>query len=242
MATGEVDAAALRCLSYGLYIVTARSGERLNGQIVNTAFQVAATPPTIAVSINKENLTHQFISESGVMGICVLDETTPMTLIGTFGFRSGRDIDKFERVEYTLGQTGVPLVTEHVLSVIEARVTKTIDVGTHTLFIGEIVSCQVIPSEAKALTYDYYHKDLKGKTPKNAPSYVGPDTNIEKEDVERNAKPMKRYVCTVCGYLYDPKMGDPDNGIKPGTAFEKLPPNWTCPVCGVDKDAFEPEE
>ncbi|HUT04297.1 MAG TPA: flavin reductase family protein [bacterium] len=171
----EIAPGALFCISYGLYIVSSRSGDKLNGQIVNTVVQVAASPPKIAVSINKENLTHEFISESGVFGVCVLDQTTPMTLIGRFGFRSGRDIDKFDKVEHKLGQTGVPLVTEHVLSVLEAKVIDAVDVGTHTLFVGELLSAEIVGT-GDPLTYDYYHKYLKGKTPKNAPSYVETQT------------------------------------------------------------------
>jgi len=168
------DPKSLTCINYGLYVVSSFSGERLNGQIVNTVIQVSGRPPKIAVSINKGNLTHEFISQSGVFGISVLDETTPMTLIGLFGFRSGRDINKFENVRYKLGATKIPLLTEHTLSVFEARVTDSVDVGTHTLFVGEVLSGEVI-AEGRALTYDYYKEHLKGKTPKEAPSYNEPN-------------------------------------------------------------------
>ena len=164
-----------------------------------------------------------------------------MTLIGLFGFRSGRDIDKFAKVKFKLGTTGVPLLTEHVLSVLEAKVVDLVNVGTHTIFVGEILTGEVLGT-CDALTYDYYHKHLRGKTPKSAPSYVESDRKNEQKQTKEEVKPMKRYVCSVCGYLYDPQKGDPENGIKPGTAFEDLPPNWTCPACGVGKDAFEPEE
>jgi len=241
MTNADVDRKALSCISYGLYIATSRLGEKLNGQIVNTVIQVSGRPPKIAVSINKENLTHEFISESGVFGVSVLDETTPMTLIGTFGFRSGRDVSKLEKVKHKFGTTRVPLVTEHTLSVLEAKVVDSVNVGTHTVFVGEVLSGEVI-TQGRALTYDFYREHLKGKTPKNAPSYVATNEERKETEPEKGAKPMKRYVCTVCGYLYDPEMGDPDNGIEPGTAFEDIPPSWTCPVCGVGKDAFKPEE
>jgi len=241
MTKPDIAPRSLSCINYGLYIVTSRSGEKLNGQIVNTVVQVSGRPPKIAVSINKENLTHEFISESGVFGVSVLDETTPMTLIGTFGFRSGRDVNKFEKVKHTFGVTKTPLVTEHTISVLEAKVIDSVNVGTHTVFVGEVLSGQVI-KKGRALTYDFYKEHLKGKTPKEAPSYVETSKEPREKQPEKGAKPMKKYVCSVCGYLYDPKMGDPANGIKPGTAFEDIPPNWTCPVCGVDKDAFKPEE
>ncbi len=237
----RIDLKSLSCISYGLYIVTSRLGERLNGQIVNTVVQVSGRPPKIAVSINKENLTHELISESGVFGVSVLDETTPMTLISTFGFRSGRDINKFEKVKHKLGTTKVPLVIEHVVSVLEAKVVDSVNVGTHTVFVGEVLSGEVIAS-GRALTYDFYKVHLKGKTPKNAPSYIETDPERKETEREEGEKPMNRYVCTVCGYLYDPEQGDPENGIMPGTAFDDLPPSWTCPICGVGKDAFKPEE
>ena len=237
---GALDSRALFSISYGLYMVSSRSGDRLNGQIANTVIQVASSPPKIAVSINKKNLTHEFISGSGVFGVSVLDQTTPMTLIGRFGFRSGRDIDKFENVEHKIGQAGVPLATEHVLSVLEAKVVDAVDVGTHTLFVGELLSAEIV-GKGDALTYEYYHKHLKGKTPKNAPSYTGPVDKSQDTQPQEGAKQMK-YVCTVCGYVYDPEKGDPDGGIAPGTAFEDIPDDWVCPVCGASKSDFEPKE
>jgi len=182
----EFDPRSLFSISYGLYIASSYSGDRLNGQILNTVFQVTASPPRISVCINKENLTHDFISESGVFGVSVLDETAPMTLIGTFGFRSGRDANKFENVGYKAGTTGAPLVTEHVLSVLEAKVVDAMSVGTHTIFVGDLLSGEVLAT-GSALTYDYYHKHLKGKTPKNAPSYIESESKQEKIEPEKGA-------------------------------------------------------
>ncbi|MBN1592107.1 MAG: flavin reductase, partial [Candidatus Coatesbacteria bacterium] len=171
MSNSEIAPRSLSCLSYGLYIVSSLSAGRLNGQLVNTVIQVSGHPAKVAVSINKENLTHEFIVNSGVFGVSVLDESAPMTLIGKFGFRSGRDIEKFEGVEHRLGPNGIPLVTEHTLSILEAKVVDAVDVGTHTIFIGELISGEFI-REGRAMTYDYYKEHLKGKTPKQAPSYI----------------------------------------------------------------------
>lgn len=162
---------ALWDISYGVYIITSMDGDKKNGQIVTTAFQVTSDPPRVAVCISKETLTHEYISNSKKMGICVLEQETPMTFIGTWGFKSGRDIDKFMNTNYKIGKaTGVPLVLDHVLSVMELNIQSQQDVGTHTLFIGELVSSEVI-KEGTKLTYEYYQKEKKGKSPKTAPTY-----------------------------------------------------------------------
>ena len=157
-------------LSYGLYIVTSHLDGKLNGQIVNTVLQVTSEPPRVAVIINKDNLTHEYISKSKVFGASVLDTSTPMTFIGLFGFKSGRNVDKLSQVEFTEGATGAPLVTDHCLSVLEATVIEQVDVGTHTLFVGDVVSADVLRS-GEPLTYAYYHTHLKGKSPKTAPTF-----------------------------------------------------------------------
>jgi len=135
---------ALYKLGYGLYIVCSRKGSRVNGQIANTVFQITSEPPTIAVSINKNNLTHEFIKESKVLTVSVISQDTPLSFIGHFGFKSGRDIDKLEGINYKIGATQAPVVTENALAYLEARVIQEVDVGTHTIFIGELVGADVI--------------------------------------------------------------------------------------------------
>jgi ferric-chelate reductase [NAD(P)H] len=167
----DLDRRAFRDLSYGLYIVTSRDKERLNGQIVNTVIQVTSDPARVAVIINKKNLTHEFILKSKSFGVSVLEESAPMTFFGPFGFRSGRDFDKFAKVEFREGITGCPLVTEHALSCLEAEVFEEIDLGSHTVFIGNVVNSEVLTT-GRPLTYRYYHENLKGKPSKNAPTYT----------------------------------------------------------------------
>ena len=224
-------------LTYGLYVVTSCADGKANGQIANTVFQVTADPARIAVSLNKENLTHEYVSRSGVFGVSVLDKETPMPFIGLFGFKSGRDVDKLAEVEHKEGSSGCPVVTENALAVIEARVVSTLDAGTHTIFVGDVVAGDVL-RDGEPLTYAYYRDAKKGKAPKTAPTYHGPLPAAAKE---RNDVKMQKYVCQVCGYVYDPAVGDPDSGVAPGTAFEDLPDDWVCPVCGAAKDQFEPE-
>ena len=221
---------ALYKLGYGLYVVCSRKGDKLNGQIANTVFQITSEPPTIAVSINKNNLTHEFIKESKVLAVSVLSQDTPLSFIGHFGFKSGRDTDKFEGINYKTGETQTPVVTDNTLAYLEARVIQEVDVGTHTIFIGELVGADVL-KQGEPMTYAYYHQVKRGTTPKAAPSYV------EEKKVEASKVP--KYKCTVCGYIYDPELGDPDSGVKPGTPFEEIPADWVCPVCGANKSEFE---
>ena len=228
-----MDLKALRKIGYGLYIVSSKKGDRFNGQIANTVFQVTSEPPAMAVCLNKQNLTNEFIKESGVFTVSILSKETPMKLIGHFGFKSGREIDKFKNVKYKVGVTGAPIVLENTIGYLEVEVINSLDVGTHTVFFGKIIDAEII-KEGEPMTYAYYHEVKKGKSPKTAPTYI-------KEEEPKEVKKMEKYVCTVCGYVYDPEEGDPDSGIKPGTPFEELPDDWVCPICGAGKDDFEKE-
>ncbi len=221
---------ALHKISYGVYVITSRKGDRLNGQIANTVFQITSEPPTIAVSINKKNLTWEYIKASRVFAVSMLCEDTPLSFIGHFGFKSGRDVDKLQGINYIIGETQAPVVMDNAIAYLEAKVVNEIDVGTHTIFIGEVVAGDVLMEKA-CMTYEYYHQVKRGTTPKTAPSY----TAEKKEEKPKMAK----YQCSVCGWVYDPAVGDPDGNIKPGIPFEQLPDTWVCPVCGAEKDKFQ---
>lgn len=158
---------SLNGFSYGLYLVTSSDGARKNGLIVNTAFQVSADPAKLAVCVCKNSFTHGMIEKSGVLNVMPLEEQTPMVFIGNFGFRTGRNFDKFAKVPFTVGKNGCPVVSEHTLSCVEVRVTQTVDVGTHTLFIGAVTDGTFF-KQATPLTYEYYHTVIKGKTPAGA--------------------------------------------------------------------------
>ena len=224
---------ALHNISYGLYVVSSKKGDRLNGQIANTVIQVTSEPPNVAVCINKQNLTHEFITESKAFTASMLSQDTPLSFIGHFGFKSGRELDKFKDVNYRLGESKAPIVLDHTLAYVEAKVISQVDVGTHTIFIGGLVGADVL-KEGEPMTYAYYHQVKRGTTPKTAPSYI--------EERKEVASKMAKYRCTVCGYVYDPEVGDPDGDIKSGTPFEEIPDTWVCPVCGASKDQFEKEE
>jgi flavin reductase (DIM6/NTAB) family NADH-FMN oxidoreductase RutF/rubredoxin len=241
MSDGErisfMDDKALYDITYGLYIITVRDQDRINGQIANTVFQVTAEPKTITVCINKENLTHEMIMRAKRFGVCILSTDTPMDIIGLFGFKSGRDTDKFAGLDYINAQGGSPIIIDHCLGYLECNVKQTVDVGTHTMFIGDVIDAMVFKKD-KPLTYAYYHEVKKGTAPKTAPTYRGPEEegSLQKEA----ASGYPKYRCPICGYIYDPAEGDEEHGIKPGTSFNDLPEDWTCPLCRAPKSVFTP--
>ncbi len=229
-----MDPNILHNISYGMYVVSSFKGDTLNGQIANTLFQITSEPVTIAVSINKQNLTHEFIEASSRFSVSILEEETPLSFIGKFGFKSGRSGDKFKDVKFKKLSSGCPVVTEHTIGYIEVKLINKLDCMTHTLFFGEMVNSKILKT-AKAMTYDYYHQVKRGTTPKTAPTF------IKEEGMASGGVKMQKYRCTVCNYIYDPQVGDPDGGIQPGTEFKDIPDTWVCPICGATKDNFVKE-
>jgi flavin reductase (DIM6/NTAB) family NADH-FMN oxidoreductase RutF/rubredoxin len=220
---------ALRTITYGLYVIGSRKNGKLNAQIANTVMQVSSQPPSISVCINRENLTYDLIKSSAAFSVSVLSQDTPLSFIGRFGFKSGRETDKLDGVNYKIGETGSPIVLDHALAYMEVKVSQEVNAGTHADFIGDLVAAEVL-REGEPMTYAYYHQVKRGTTPKTAPSYV--------EERKEEAVEVTKYECGVCGYIYDPEVGDPDGDIAAGTAFEDLPDDWVCPVCGAGKDEF----
>lgn len=226
-----MDSKSLHRITYGIYVVTSGKEGKCNGQIANTVVQISSKPPTIAISINKQNYTYEIIKETGLFAVSVLSEATPLSFIGDFGFRCGRQVNKFGGVEYQIGQTGAPIVLNYAVAYYEAKVIDLIDVNAHTLFIGEIVDAAVL-NEEKPMTYDFYHKIKRGTTPKTAPTYAQPEKKEESTD-------KAKYICTICNYTYDALLGDPDSGTPRGTPFENLPETWVCPICEAAKSKFQ---
>lgn len=161
----------LHKISYGLYVISSKMDKKFNGQIANTVFQVTAEPPNIAVSINKENLTHEFIRKSKVFTASILTKETPLKFIGHFGFKSGKEWEKFKDINYKLGVTGAPIVMVNTIGYLEAEVINSLDAGTHTIFIGKVVAAEIIKDE-EPMTYAYYHEVKRGTTPETAPVYI----------------------------------------------------------------------
>ncbi|MCX8172064.1 MAG: flavin reductase family protein [Archaeoglobaceae archaeon] len=162
---------ALYKISYGLYIVTSLKNGKFAGQIANTVFQVTSEPPKVAVCLNKKNTTHEFVKDSKIFSVSVLEKDTPLQFIGRFGFKSSRDFNKFYGINFRVEKTGSPIVIDHAVAFIEAKVVSEFDVGTHTLFVGEVVNAEVL-SNAEVMTYEHYHFVKKGKAPKTATVYL----------------------------------------------------------------------
>ena len=204
-------------LSYGLYIISAMDGERPTGCTANSLIQITADPIKVALSMNKNNYTNKCIRESGKFGAVVLAEDSDPSLIGGFGFRSGKDCDKFDGMDYEV-HSGVPVVKAGIGYMV-FNVVDSMEVDTHTIFIGELIDAEeYVPGTP--MTYSYYHNVIKGKSPKNAPTYV------KEEPKEDNKKDI--WVCSVCGYEYD---GD--------VPFEELPETYKCPICQQPKSVFK---
>ena len=206
----------------------------MNGYISNTVFQVTADPPKFAISCSKNNFTSGIIKESKAFSISVLEKDTGANVIGTFGYKSGKDIDKFEGFTFKTGKTGSPILLDNTIAWFECKLIETIDEGTHLVFVGELIDGELIDQGKAPLTYAYYREVKKGKSPKNAPTFI----DEKKKDILTQIPGTDKYYCPACGYIYDPDKGDPDNGIPPGTPYEKLPDSWVCPLCSTEKSDF----
>ena len=208
-----MDKNALFDISYGIYVVCSSYNGKDSGQIVNSAIQVSSDPATIAISVSKNNYTHSLIEKSKKFTLSTISQKANMRFVGNFGFKSGKDINKFEDIHFTRTSDKIPVVTEYATSIFEAEVIAALDSFTHTIFLGKITDSMVLNSD-EPMTYTYYRRELRGKTAPNAPTYKEPTEGY--------------YTCRICGYQY---MKDP-------AEFEALPIGWTCPVCGATKNLF----
>ena len=185
-----MDNRAMFKLSYGLFVLTARDGDKDNGCIINTAAQVTTTPNRITIAVNKQNYTHDMIVKTGVFNVSILDETAPFTLFQDFGFRSGRDCNKFEGAEPKRAENGVVYVDNFTCAYISGKVVSTVDLGTHTLFVADVTGAELI-SENEPVTYAYYHKNIK-PAPQPAPK----------------TEEKVAYRCRICGYVHEGELPD----------------------------------
>ena len=157
-------------LSYGVYIVTSwADGGKPTGCTANSAMQVTSNPATVAVSINHDNFTNECIKSAGRFAVNILGEKSDPLLIGTFGFRSGRDGDKFAAMPPV--KDYLPIV-DGAIAYITCKVIDTMESPTHTVFLGEVVGAEILNNDDTPMTYAYYHNVIKGKSPKNAPTYI----------------------------------------------------------------------
>lgn len=205
-----MDKKAMYKLSYGLFVLTARDGEKDNGCIINTAIQAASEPNQLSICVNKANYTHDMIERTGKFTVSVLSEQADFELFKHFGFQSGRDVDKFTNFTgCARGADGLYYITEGTNAYISVTVDKTVDLGSHTMFIGEITDMAVL-SDTPSTTYEYYQNHIKPK-----PQAVG-----------KTDKGQTIWRCRICGYEY---VGEeiPDDFIcpickHPASDFEKI--------------------
>ena len=208
-------------LSYGMYAIGVKNDKKVSACIVNTVFQVTNTPNQIALSMNRDNYSYECIKKEGIFTVSVLSEDTSGAVMGALGFNSGRDTDKLKDVRHKILVEGLSVVKENICCWFLCKVVNSVDTPTHTIFIAEVVAGSDT-SKGKPMTYDYYHKVIKGTAPKNAPTYRATEAVDDHNDGEE-------FICTICGYVYD----DPD------LSFEELPDDWVCPICGAPKSAFK---
>lgn len=208
-----------RNLSYGVYVVSTLDGTRKTGCVANSSMQITSSPATIAVSMNHDNYTCECIEKTGKFALSILSEKSDPGLIGTFGFQSGRDVNKFDGVDH-MDVEGLPVLKDSC-GYIVCRVIDKMDTTTHTVFLGEVIEGDVLESDP-AMSYAYYHNVIKGKSPKNAPTY------LPEEEPAKSEPQAAKWVCSICGYVYD---GD--------IPFEELDDSYVCPVCKQGKDKFK---
>jgi flavin reductase (DIM6/NTAB) family NADH-FMN oxidoreductase RutF len=166
-----MDPRVLQKISYGMYVICSKMGDKSNGQIADVLFQVTSEPARVAIAINKNNFTHECLAQSMVFTASIISTEAPITFIGQFGFKCGRETDKFAGIDYFTGVTGVPVVKNYALGYLEAKIVSSLDSGTHTLFIGEVVESGML-GEGEPMTYAYYHEVKRWKAPKAAPTFV----------------------------------------------------------------------
>lgn len=158
-----MDKKAMYKLSYGLFVLTARESEKDNGCIINTAIQAASEPNQLSICVNKANYTHDMIERTGKFTVSVLSQNAQFELFKHFGFQSGRDTNKFESFrKCTRGENGIYYITEGTNAYISVTVNRTEDLGSHTMFIGEITDMEVL-SDFASVTYEYYQNNIKPK-------------------------------------------------------------------------------
>ena len=209
-----MDSKAMYKLSYGLFVLTTKVGDKDNGCITNTAIQVTTDPNRIVFAVNKANYTHEMLMESKAFNISILSEDASFDTFKRFGFQSGKDVDKFAdygepgvKGKFDRAENGITYIKDGTNAFISGTVFHTIDLGSHTLFLCDVTDMEVL-SDASSATYEYYQKNIKPK-----PEAVG--TTSTGKTVWR---------CKVCGYIFE---------------GEELPEDFICPWCKHPASDFE---
>ncbi len=186
--SGKTDPTALFKIGYGLYVLTVKDGEKENGCIVNTVSQLTSNPLRVAVTVNKDNYTHEFIKNTGKMNVNCLSTDAPFGIFEWFGFVSGRDKDKMDGMSVSRSENGIAYLNFFINSFLSLEVDSEVEFETHTMFICKVTEAKVL-NDKESMTYAYYHANVK---PKPQP------------------KEKKGYVCKICGYVYEGEELPPD--------------------------------
>jgi flavin reductase (DIM6/NTAB) family NADH-FMN oxidoreductase RutF len=201
-----IEPNAMFKLSYGLFVLTARDGDKDNGCIINTAAQLTSNPNRISIAVNKGNFTHDMIMKTGVFNVSILSTDAPFDIFKYYGFQSGRDVNKFPGSGFPRSRNNLIFITGCTNAFISGKVVEAYDYGTHTLFVADVTEAQVL-SNVPSVTYAYYFANIKPKPQAPAEKKVG-------------------WVCKICGYVYEGEELPPDficPLCKHGAAdFEKL--------------------
>lgn len=202
-----MDKKALYQLSYGVFMLASKAGDKVNGCITNTCMQVANSPARVAISVLNTNYTCDLIKESGIFALSLLDDTCTFETIKHFGFQSGRNVDKMGGITFPKDLNGIPYLGWQTCAVISCKVVESLDLGSHMLFIGEVLDAKLL-SENAPLTYADYQNRVK------------PKPQAVKEE-----RKIVGWRCKICKYVYE---------------GSELPADFVCPLCGHDRDDFEP--
>ena len=215
-----MDQTVFHNISYGMYVISTSYNGQNVGCTINSFSQITATDMVCMASLNKQNYTNTAIKSVKKFALSILSEDTNAGVIGKFGFSSSKDTNKFADYNYEYVQS-LPVLNENCCGYLICEVVDVIDCGTHDIFLAKVIDAQKL-NNLTPMTYSYYHKVVKGKAPKTAPTYI--------EEKEKNLMESKKYKCLLCGYIYD----DATEEVK----FEDLPADWHCPICGVGKEKF----
>ncbi len=207
-------------ITYGMYVLTTHNNNQKIGCIVNTFVQITSGDMIVAVSVNKQNYTNQAIKNTKKFAISIISEQTKKEVIGTFGFRSSKDTDKFANFDHEIID-GLPVIKEHCTGYLICDLVNIVDCGTHDIILGKVIDSQKFNNNTP-MTYSYYHNVIKGTAPKNAPTF--------QQQEQPKTTEGKKYKCLLCGYIHDE--------AKESVQFSELPDDWKCPLCGAEKSLF----
>lgn len=206
-----MDQKALFRLEYGVFMVASKEGERVNGCITNTCIQSSSSPVTVAIACINANYTRELIEKSGYFTVSVLDKSVTFDTIKHFGMQSGRKVDKFATFkDYALDENGIPYLTKQANAVLSCKVISSENLGSHTLFIGQVEDAKLL-SDKDSITYAEYRVNVKPS------AQAKPDSG--------NGKKIIGWRCRICKYVYK---------------GAELPADYICPICGHPAEDFEP--